>query len=100
MRASRAVFSSSVWEIHGSVGEILATGRYCVWGGITIIDSQAIIAPFFGTKLLRVISGFRKIKLYRIMLRIVGGDSKNRNLFNNTDTYKDTHTTPGIYILI
>ena len=28
MRASRAVLSSSVWEIHGSVGEIPATGRY------------------------------------------------------------------------
>ena len=28
MRALRAVLSSSVWEIHGSVGEIPATGRY------------------------------------------------------------------------
>ena len=28
MRASRAVLSSSVWEIHGPVGEISATGRY------------------------------------------------------------------------
>ena len=36
MRSSRAVLSSSVWEIHGSVWEILATGRYLVRGGIII----------------------------------------------------------------
>ena len=36
MRASRAVHSSSVWEIHGSDWEILATGRYWVRGGIII----------------------------------------------------------------
>ena len=55
MRASRAVLSSSVWEIHGSVGEILAAGRYWVRGGIEIIDSQTItlyIEPFFHSKLI------------------------------------------------
>ena len=40
MRASRAVLSSSVWEIHGSVEEIPATGRYLVRGGIIIIELE------------------------------------------------------------
>ena len=39
---------------------------------------------FVCSMLLRVISGFRKTKIYKILLRIVGGDSKNRNLCNNT----------------
>ena len=47
-----------------------------------------IFPEFFCTMLPRLISGFRKTKLYKNLLRIVGGDSKN------------THTTSGIYILI
>ena len=52
MRASRAVLSSTVLEIHGSIGEIPATGRYWIQGGIKIIGSQTIIAPFFHSKLI------------------------------------------------
>ena len=52
-----------------------------------------IFPEFFYTILPRLISGFRKTKLYENPLRIVGGDSKHRNLFN------DTHNIE-IYILI
>ena len=43
-----------------------------------------IFPEFFCTMLLRVISGFRKTEVYKILLRIVGGDSKQRNLCSNT----------------
>ena len=47
-----------------------------------------------------MISGFRKTKFHENPLRIVGGDSKQRNLFSNTSTTQYTHTMSGIYILI
>ena len=55
-----------------------------------------IFLDFYWTMLPGVISGFRKTKLYKNPLRIIGGDSKQRNLFNNIQR----HTTSGIYILI
>ena len=57
-----------------------------------------IFPDFYCTKLPRVISGFLKSKLYKNQLRIVGGDSKQRNLCSNTTQY--THTTSGIYVLM
>ena len=56
---------------------------------------------FFCTMSPGLISGFRKTKLYKNPLRIVGGDSKHRNLFSNITHY--THTIVHnlqIYILI
>ena len=53
---------------------------------------------FFCTMSPRVMSGFRKTKLYKNLLRIDGGDSGHRNLFSNT--HYTQHTTSGIYILM
>ena len=40
-----------------------------------------------------MIPGFRKTKLYKNPLRIVGGDSKQRNLFSNTTVTTHTQRT-------
>ena len=55
-----------------------------------------IFPDFYWTKSPGVISGFQKTKVYKNPLRIVGGDSKQRKLFNNKDT--KTHNFGDLYI--
>ena len=68
---------------NGKAGEFYVIKRF-LSENPGFLPGIRIFPEFFYTILPRLISEFRKTKLYENPLRIVGGDSKNRNLSGHT----------------